>query len=73
MRALEGRLSMEDLRLKSLFERLEGLNPLAILKRGYSVTSIADTGEVVFSSKSVSSGIKIRTKLAEGEFISKVI
>jgi len=73
LRALEGRLSMEDLRLKSLFERLEGLNPLAILKRGYSVTSIADTGEVVFSSKSVSSGIKIRTKLAEGEFISKVI
>ena len=73
LRALEQRLSFEDMHLKGLFERLEGLNPLAILKRGYSVTSLAETGEVILSADRVQPGTRIKTKLSQGELISRVI
>ena len=73
LRALEQRLSFEDMHLKGLFERLQGLNPLAILKRGYSVTSLAETGEVILSAGDVLPGSLIKTKLSQGELISRVI
>ncbi len=72
IRGLSQRLLREDVRIKGLVDSLKALNPLEILKRGYSVTSLAGTGAVVFSSKDVELGAQIKTRLAKGELLSKV-
>lgn len=72
-RALEQRIKTESAELGGLIHQLEALNPLAILKRGYSITSDAATGRVLFSAKDVKAGERIKTKLLEGEFESQVL
>lgn len=71
-RAVQNRFKNEELVLQSVINELEALNPLAILKRGYSIAALADTGKVIFSAKEVARGSKIRTRLFDGEFLSEV-
>jgi exodeoxyribonuclease VII large subunit len=58
-------------------EKLDTVSPLSTLKRGYSITSKTDdsaTGEsVLIDSSEVSTGDTLRTRLAKGEIISKVV
>lgn len=59
---------------KSLYQWINLLNtvsPLQTLERGYSITRDAN-GKVVRSVKSVKPGDLLNTKVAEGEFISRV-
>lgn len=51
---------------------LEGLSPLAVLSRGYSVTSRADNGELLCDARLVAPGERITTRLAAGQIISRV-
>lgn len=48
---------------------LSSFNPHAVLKRGYSITSIKGDG-VITSSKNISSGLTIETTVQDGKFIS---
>ena len=73
LRALRQILMREDINLKGLRTRLQTLNPLAILERGYSVTSVFETGRVIFSAQELSKGDRIKTKLSQGEFVSEVV
>jgi exodeoxyribonuclease VII large subunit len=66
---LSGRLASE--RLERAKIRLEGLSPLSVLKRGYTITFNAK-GHVVRSVGDVAAGEKTRTCLADGEFESSV-
>ena len=50
-------------------KRLELINPMNVLKRGYSITT-NEKGEVISSIKDVSQNDKIITKVADGEIIS---
>ena len=50
-------------------KRLELINPMNVLKRGYSITT-NEKGEVIRSIKDVSQNDKIITKVADGEIIS---
>ena len=43
---------------------LSGLNPKAVLERGYSMTSHVDTGQVIHSVQDVTSGDTLITELA---------
>ena len=52
--------------------QLESLSPLAVLARGYSVTS-NDKGRILLSASSVTPGQRIVSRLAEGALISEVI
>lgn len=52
--------------------QLRAFNPLAILKRGYSVT-LDDQGRVVQTVKAAVPGRRIRTRVADGDFQSEVI
>jgi exodeoxyribonuclease VII large subunit len=52
-------------RLDGAVHRLEAANPAAVLKRGYSVSTVR--GEVIKSSNQVKEGDKIRVKLHKGE------
>ncbi len=58
-------------RLTLLAARLEGLSPLAILQRGYSVTRTLDN-KVVKSSAELEPGSEIKTNLAAGVVYSEV-
>ena len=71
-RCLIQKLETEEVRLEGLFNRLQSLNPLAILKRGYSVTSLEGSGRVLYSTRGLNKGEKVRTRLHKGEFASVV-
>jgi exodeoxyribonuclease VII large subunit len=52
--------------------QLRALNPLAILTRGYSVT-LDGQGRVVQSVKAAKPGMRLRTRVADGDFQSEVL
>lgn len=54
-------------RIKGLSDQLRLLGPENVLARGYSITQDANTGEVLRTSKTVKTGQKLRTRLADGE------
>jgi len=58
--------------LSSLIGKLEALGPLAILKRGFSVTLKLPEETVVTSAKILKTGDLVKTKLKDGFFISQV-
>ena len=59
-------------RRRMLAEKLDGLNPLAILKRGYSVCCYPDSGRIVQSSSEVEDGDLLKVILGEGSLSCKV-
>lgn len=65
-RGVEGRLALESARLAGLRDRLESLNPLAVLRRGYAVVSRPLDGKVVLTAQDAPAGSNLRVRLAEG-------
>jgi exodeoxyribonuclease VII large subunit len=62
--------------LKSCTERLNTLNPLNILKRGYSITRILPAQEIVTSARQLCAGDSLDITLSDGEaycIVDKVI
>ena len=53
--------------------RLQTLNPLAVLERGYSLTQRSADDAIVRDSRQVQAGDEIRTRLARGQLISRVV
>jgi exodeoxyribonuclease VII large subunit len=70
--AMEHRLSRHRLRLEGLSRELHAVSPLQTLARGYTITTEAGSGKVITHADEVSPGTRIRTRLAEGEFLSVV-
>ncbi|MDX1944595.1 MAG: exodeoxyribonuclease VII large subunit [Pirellulaceae bacterium] len=71
--AIRRRLSSARDRLAATTARLESLSPLAVLSRGYSVTTKLDTNDVLRSAATVAVGELLKTRLAEGELVSRVV
>jgi exodeoxyribonuclease VII large subunit len=73
--AVEPRLSIAataSLRIRAArvdaFDRqLEALSPQAVLNRGYTITSIKKTGQILRSSTGVKTGDRLLTRFADGE------
>jgi exodeoxyribonuclease VII large subunit len=59
-------------RAAALAARLESLSPLAVLGRGYSVTELLRTNRVLRDITEVQPGDELRTRLAQGQIISRV-
>jgi exodeoxyribonuclease VII large subunit len=59
-------------RLAGIAARLEGLSPLRVLERGYSVTERARDGAIVKSADAVKEGELVRTRLWRGRLVSRV-
>lgn len=59
-------------RLSLVLARLDTLSPLKILARGYTVTRIADSGQVVKSHEIVGPGERIETLLTDGKLYSVI-
>jgi len=71
-RLTRGRVEAGEAGLAALAGRLEALNPLATLRRGYSVCYKGDTLEVVSSYRQVGPGDRMRVVFAEGGAICGV-
>ena len=57
--------------LHQLEKRLNSLGPEQVLARGYSITTDAATGKVLRDAKKIMPGQKLKTRLAQGEVLSK--
>lgn len=71
-RALSRRLSQSEERLANLTERLEGANPLAILRRGYAIVLHERSGRVVKAAAEVVRGDRLEVRLHRGELLCRV-
>ena len=58
--------------LNALAGKLEALSPLGTLKRGYSITMKYENGKILKSTSLLKQKDRIRTRLAEGEVVSRV-
>jgi exodeoxyribonuclease VII large subunit len=70
-RAIEHHLHARNNALSSLHARLHSLSPLAVLDRGYALVLNAE-GAVVRSTTQVKPGDPVVTRLADGQFTSRV-
>jgi exodeoxyribonuclease VII large subunit len=59
-------------RLAALGRALDTVSPLATLRRGYAIVTRADDGRVVTAASQVAPGDRLRTRLADGEVLSRV-
>ncbi len=66
------RLNFARQQAESLRRRLEGVNPAAVLARGYSFTSRVSDGKIVTSASMLEVGEAVRVRLKQGEFDSTV-
>lgn len=58
--------------IASLAAKVDALSPLSVLSRGYSITLDGVTGRVIRELGDVKRGANLRTRLADGEFTSRV-
>ncbi len=66
------RLSLLQDKLSSMGARLRLLGPEQVLARGYSITLDAESGKVMRNANQAIQGQKLKTRLQEGELISRV-
>jgi len=71
-RLIADKLRAERLRCEALMRRLDALSPLAVLRRGYSLTTGAD-GTVIRRARDVRPGARLTTRLAVGRLTSEVL
>ncbi|MEO6808814.1 MAG: exodeoxyribonuclease VII large subunit, partial [Isosphaeraceae bacterium] len=71
-RALALDLDRRRHRLARLAAQLDALSPLAVLARGYSLTYLDDDPALLRSADRLQPGALIRTRLADGEVLSRV-
>ena len=70
-RAASGSLEGRRGAIGALAARLEGLSPLAVLARGYSLCTLP-SGELVVRARQVGPGERVRVRLSEGELGCRV-
>jgi len=70
-KAIKGYLKESSAQILFLNEKIEALNPLAILDRGFSV-SFDENGKILKNTNGLTKGDLIKTRLAKGEIISNV-
>ncbi|MBN3037864.1 MAG: exodeoxyribonuclease VII large subunit [Candidatus Omnitrophica bacterium] len=56
----------------ALSGKLQALSPLNILSRGYSITLCLPEEKAITDTQSLKAGTKVKTRIAQGEFISEV-
>ncbi len=65
-------INTKRLRLKELTGRLNALNPLAVINRGYSITRSLPDKTIITDSSTVSAGQLLEILLAKGKIICRV-
>jgi len=70
--AIQQILGERENQVKQLISNLDNLSPLAILKRGYSITRRYPSDEIVKDALAVVRGEKVRVKFYRGEILCEV-
>jgi exodeoxyribonuclease VII large subunit len=70
--ALKHRMALDSSRLQGFERRLEALNPLAVLGRGYAVVSRQADGKLVSQVGQVKTGDRLQVRVSDGEFSATV-
>ena len=65
-------LTIGQEKTRAYAQRLNALNPLAVLSRGFSLSMVLDTGRVIRDAQELKLGEQVKTKLAKGAFVSTV-
>ncbi len=65
-------LKTKKLKINGIYEKLHALNPVSILKRGYSITCIIPGQQILKDSSSIKENDFLETILYKGRIISKV-
>ncbi len=65
-------MQMTRERSAALARNLEALSPLAVLSRGYSLSTLISDGSVVKAASMLKKGDRIKTVLTKGSFVSSV-
>jgi exodeoxyribonuclease VII large subunit len=60
------RLELSLLRIKAQSQRLDALNPLEVLRRGFSVVNRSQDGKLIHSVKQVKKGDDLRIRIVDG-------
>lgn len=66
--ALQHRLALDEARLNGFERRLEILNPMAVLERGYALVTRQANGKLVSRVDQVNSGDEIQIRVIDGAF-----
>jgi exodeoxyribonuclease VII large subunit len=72
LRAARQRVHQANSRAESLAARLDSLSPLAVLGRGYSLTSRLADGRIVRDARELAPGDLLATRFASGQAVSRV-
>jgi len=65
-------LKEAEMTVKNLSSQLDALSPLAVLSRGYSISTRSDSGSVITDASSVKKGDDVRVRLHRGEVSCRV-
>ena len=71
-RALGQQLQLQVAHLAGISQRLESLNPLAVLRRGYAVVTRLEDGKLIETAREAPGGAALRVRLAQGSLNVKV-
>jgi exodeoxyribonuclease VII large subunit len=71
-RAIERRVELARRAMEARGGQLESLSPLAVLGRGYSLTTRVDDNALVRSGRDVAAGERVRTRLRDAELLCRV-
>lgn len=63
---------IETHKFSSVYNRLQALNPKAVIKRGYSITTYLPTGKIITQPKTLKKGDEVETQVAKGKFRSVI-
>ncbi len=69
---IKSSIRTKKLQINGIHERLDALNPLAVLKRGYSITRICSKKEIIIDSAVIKDNSLIETIFFKGSVISRV-
>lgn len=67
-RAVDHAVRRCDQRSQAIARTLDAVSPLRTLGRGYSILFVAESGELVHSVGQVQTGLRMKARLADGEF-----
>ncbi|MEC4748649.1 exodeoxyribonuclease VII large subunit [Methylomicrobium sp. Wu6] len=72
-RVMQHKLAQSRLKLANTSQTLHAVSPLATLNRGYALVTMPDSGNIVRSIRQLAVGDRIRTRIADGQFVSEIV
>jgi exodeoxyribonuclease VII large subunit len=71
--AMQNKLKQHRIKLANTSQTLHAVSPLATLNRGYALVTEMESGRIVRSVQQLAVGDRIRTRIADGQFVSEIV